>query len=307
MTALDPTDPGVDHSLAHAVLDALPDPTAVVDAAGVIVGTNLAWRVFSEENGGTPARTGVGVAYLQVCDDSAASCQDAAVTASALRQVLAGELASFELEYPCPSTDVARWFLLRITPLDLPAGGAVLSHVHITNRKLAEEALEHQARHDPLTGLCNRTHLERQLALALTPDGTAPAAPAAVLYVDLDGFKAVNDRYGHLTGDEILRQAAERLRGAVRQHDTVARMGGDEFVILCTDTDEEGLRQLAARLREALHAPYLVGSRSLAVGASVGTHLLAGPATVEEALHAADTAMYRVKSSRERPGYPPAT
>jgi diguanylate cyclase (GGDEF)-like protein len=278
--------------LPRAALDALPDATAVVDARGVIIATNAAWDRFAADNGGTPESTGAGVNYLAVCD-AAMACTEARLVATALRRLLAGELGGYELEYPCPSPAEPRWFVLRIAPLGLPGGGAVLSHVDITRRKLVEDALAYEARHDALTGLANRVELELQLRTALIrPDRSG------VVYVDLDGFKGVNDTYGHRAGDELLREAAARLQAAVRQGDAVARMGGDEFVVLARDVDAVLLDRLAERLRGELARPYRVAGHTVSVGASVGVHLLAAAQSIDEALHAADTAMYRAKSRR---------
>ena len=150
----------VTDGLAGAVLDALPDATAVLDNSGSIVAVNHAWRMFALDNGGHPGATGVGVNYLDLCARSAAAgCEDAHLAAVGLRAVLSGETVHSELEYPCPSPAVSRWFLLRITPLAGAISGAVASHVNITRRKMAEQALAHEAAHDPLTGLANRRKL----------------------------------------------------------------------------------------------------------------------------------------------------
>ena len=119
--------------LAVAVIDALPDATAVLDSTGTIVSVNHAWRMFALDNGGRPDATGVGVSYLDLCARSAAAgCEDAAAVAAGLRAVLAGDTVHSELEYPCPAPAANRWFLLRITPLAGPTPGAVASHVNIT-------------------------------------------------------------------------------------------------------------------------------------------------------------------------------
>ncbi|MBA2740274.1 MAG: diguanylate cyclase, partial [Nocardioidaceae bacterium] len=239
---------------ANAVLDALPDATAVLDRAGSIVAVNHAWRMFALDNGGVPAATGVGVNYLDLCARSAAAgCDDAGVVAAGLQAVLAGDTVDSELEYPCPSPAANRWFLLRITPLAGPTPGAVASHVNITRRKMAENIVAHEAAHDPLTGLANRTLFTTRLTEALTPrSGRRDVADVGLLYLDLDGFKPVNDTHGHDAGDEVLVVAAHRLRQHVRPQDTVARLGGDEFAVTAPRITAAGLTALAARLTHAL-------------------------------------------------------
>ncbi len=198
---------------------------------------------------------------------------------------------------------------------------------------LAQER-ERQALHDPLTGLANRTQLlERALpALAST---SGPVPPVALLMVDLDDFKAVNDTHGHLAGDELLRLVGARLSAAVRPGDVVARFGGDEFAVLLCDLSsdvpagtsaaldpeapdapdvsespepletlppEAVVEQVAARIRLALSEPYQIAGIAVTVGASVGT-AVTPPAggDVDALLHAADVAMYRVKAHRRTP------
>lgn len=137
LAAIPPDGPAAPaESLADAVLDALPDSTAVLDVDGVVVAVNRAWRMFTVDNDGRPDATGVGVSYLDVCARAmAAGCPEAAGVLEGLRAVLAGETVQYDSEYPCSSPEVRRWFLLRMTPLGGPAGGAVLSHVNITRRQ----------------------------------------------------------------------------------------------------------------------------------------------------------------------------
>lgn len=127
---------------------------------------------------------------------------------------------------------MGRWFNSRITPIGGPIGGAVASHVNISRRISSELELMHRASHDSLTGLGNRVLFAEELtrALSLRP-GREPVADVGVLYIDLDGFKDINDTFGHDAGDEVLLIAAHLLRSQVRPQDTVARLGGDEFAV----------------------------------------------------------------------------
>jgi hypothetical protein len=139
---------------ARAVLDALPDATAILDQSGTIVSVNRAWRMFTLDNNGRAEATGVGVNYLEVCRRAAAQgCDDAVEVLVGLQAVLAGETVESDREYPCPSPTVGRWFTSRITPIRHPGGGAVVAHVNISRRKLSEQELAHLASHDSLTGL----------------------------------------------------------------------------------------------------------------------------------------------------------
>ena len=154
------------------------------------------------------------------------------------------------------------------------------------------ERSAHAALHDPLTGLPNRSLLRSHLDVAR---GEHPAF--AVLLLDLDQFKPVNDVHGHEAGDEVLRVTAARLRGALRPADVVARLGGDEFAVLVQDPAD--LRGLARRLETVVSAPIAIGAATVSVGASIGSavHPLDGT-SFEGLLHAADADMYRVKRSR---------
>jgi len=164
----------------------------------------------------------------------------------------------------------------------------------ITAQKDAEALLVLQASHDTLTGLPNRHTLAERMAAAIGA-GERPA----LLFVDLDRFKLVNDTIGHPAGDELLIAAAHRLRDAVREEDVVARIGGDEFVVLARSAPTvEGAVQLAERLQAEMSAPFDVQSRSLILTASIGIAVPGGEvASAEDMLRAADLAMYRSKTT----------
>jgi diguanylate cyclase (GGDEF)-like protein len=287
-------------SYTAAVLDALPDATAVLDRSGTIVAVNAAWRMFALDNGGRPETTGVGVNYLAVCDRAAAAgCLDAAEVLVGLRSVLAGETVESDQEYPCPSPSVGRWFTSRITPIGGPIGGALASHVNISRRKKSELALAHQALHDPLTGLANRVLFAEKLAEALTErPGRRRVPDVGLLYIDLDGFKPVNDSYGHDAGDEVLQMVAHRLCAQVRPQDTVGRLGGDEFAVCAPRVDAAALSALASRIDKALAEPHRVHGHSVVVKGSIGVYLGAAGEIAAEALDSADQAMYAIKNLR---------
>jgi diguanylate cyclase (GGDEF)-like protein len=158
------------------------------------------------------------------------------------------------------------------------------------------ERTQHLAEHDALTGLPNRALLLERLRHALTRSLRADKT-IALLFLDLDRFKAINDTWGHEAGDHVLRTIAARIDESLRPFDTVARLGGDEFVVLCEDVDgEDAALEIARRLRASLARPIDVLGDYVSVSASVGVALPDGLSEdAEELLHAADTAMYRAK------------
>jgi diguanylate cyclase (GGDEF)-like protein len=287
---------------ARAVLDALPDATAVLDQSGTIVSVNLAWRMFTLDNGGRPKDTGVGVSYLDVCRRAAAQgCEDAAEVLEGLQAVLAGETVESDREYPCPSPTVGRWFTSRITPVRHSGGGAVVAHINISRRKLSEQELSHLASHDSLTGLPNRRLFSDRLGAALSATTGRPDLRVGVLYIDLDDFKPVNDTYGHDAGDEVLLNTAHRLRHNIRPRDTVARLGGDEFAVCAPAVTADGLTALAGRLHSALAQPHQIHGQQTYVGGSIGVHLAAVGDSLDDTIRHADQAMYAIKKARPHP------
>jgi diguanylate cyclase (GGDEF)-like protein len=164
----------------------------------------------------------------------------------------------------------------------------------ITERKHREMVLTHDASHDPLTGLLNRSGLRAHVDQAWAE--RSEAAPVAVLFGDLDGFKHVNDSLGHDAGDEVLAHVAQRLRTAVRAGDVVARWGGDEFVVLCPSVSSvEDATEIADRIRVALEAPFRVGPGLAEIGISVGVALDNGQPLPDLLIKDADSAAYRAK------------
>ncbi len=167
----------------------------------------------------------------------------------------------------------------------------------ITAVKRYREQLEYQAHHDPLTGLANRGLLRERLHQAIAQAERQQRA-LALMFIDLDDFKLINDSMGHSVGDELLKLAAQRLHACVRDEDTVARLGGDEFVLLLVDQEgERSVSHAVERLREAMSQPYRVLGKEFVLTCSVGVALFpADGRDVETLLKHADAAMYRAKA-----------
>lgn len=165
-------------------------------------------------------------------------------------------------------------------------------------RKRLETALAHQALHDPLTGLANRALFRDRLERALRRARRSDGGTIAVLFFDLDHFKAVNDSLGHSAGDALLVLVAQRLRTVLRENDTLARLGGDEFTVLTEDlSGPDDAQQLADRVMTALTEPFDVSGRAVHVGASAGLVLVRGGDDPETLLRDADIALYAAKAA----------
>ncbi|HET6795373.1 MAG TPA: diguanylate cyclase [Acidimicrobiales bacterium] len=195
------------------------------------------------------------------------------------------------------------WVDIRLSPVGSPAGTTVAVLVQaddVTARRADEARLAHQAHHDPLTDLPNRTLLIDRLGLAVARLGRSGGL-LAVVFCDLDRFKAVNDSLGHGAGDEVLRQVATRLRDTVRPADTVARLGGDEFVILCEGlADTAAAESIVLRVCDALGEPVVHGGGSWEGSASFGVVIVQGSGhEPQDLLRRADQAMYRAKEMAE--------
>ena len=205
------------------------------------------------------------------------------------RVLESGEAADEEILFAPPDAAPAG---LRVMVVPLGDGVAVTSR-DITERKEREERLAYQAHHDVLTGLPNRATLLDRLEYVLSGGS---GHDVAVLFVDLDGFKDVNDAFGHETGDELLRLVADRLRATVRSGDTVARLGGDEFVVLCERVRAaEEAEEAANRIVDAMAKPFLLGVGPVSIAASVGLAGARTGCTPRTLLRRADVAVYEAK------------
>ena len=189
---------------------------------------------------------------------------------------------------------------IQINHKRLPDGGWIATYEDITERKRAETQIVFLANHDPLTRLPNRTMLAKRVNEALSR--ARRGNPFAVLCLDLDNFKPVNDTLGHAIGDELLRAVTDRLLGCVRTIDTVARLGGDEFAIVQADiAGPDQVIALARRLVEAVAAPYVIDGNDIQIAVSIGIALAPQDGTSHGVLlKSADAALYRAKEDGRR-------
>ncbi|RZA32794.1 MAG: EAL domain-containing protein [Lysobacteraceae bacterium] len=192
------------------------------------------------------------------------------------------------------------WNDLRIDPVSA-ADGEITHFVgiinDITEARHYERRLHHLAHHDPLTGLANRTLLQERLRHAIE-QATRGKFMVALAFLDLDNFKHINDNFGHEAGDTVLREVAQRLHDNMREEDTVARMGGDEFVlIICNPASHEQVAELVERIRCSVMAKVEVNGKDILPGTSIGVSMFPHDGdTPEKIMRAADAAMYHAKT-----------
>ncbi len=232
--------------------------------------------------------------------DSVTHPDDRATGEQVLNAMLAGGGSTHRGEQRCLHLDGrVVWALMSVSLLTDSEGSPLyfITQIEdITAAKEAEERLTHQALHDPLTGLPNRKLFLDRLRQALAR-ADRRSSWVAVLFLDLDQFKVVNDSLGHEVGDRALVVVAQRIRSTLRQEDTAGRFGGDEFVVMCEDLEDgDEAVEIAGRLAEAIAPPFTIGGREIQVTASVGIALASGTSSSpDEILRDADAAMYRAK------------
>ena len=281
--------------LVEAVLDALPSPTVLLAPDGRVLLTNSVWRDAATFLGDDRFRIGVGDDYFALArlvrDDAATDAMIEAVKA-----LSRGETDQVAADYALPHADGTRWYHLQVSRVD-QAGHVVVTHTDITGRVEAEQAALFRAHHDPLTELPNRARLHELIDAELRRPGRSAVT---VLFLDVDGFKEVNDSLGHEVGDDLLRQLSERLTGRTRVDDTVGRLGGDEFVVLCPDCDADGAVALAQRFQSSFDRPFDLGGRVARLTASIGVATAAAGDTgvrSTDLVRDADLAMYAAKAA----------
>ncbi|SDH38847.1 diguanylate cyclase domain-containing protein [Propionivibrio dicarboxylicus] len=216
-----------------------------------------------------------------------------------------GRAGGFEIELDAPGEK--RWIELSVARKGHRTGSDarfVVIARDITARREAEAAIRQLAHHDPLTGLPNRTVLDDRLRAAISR-ARRQRGQFAVLFLDIDRFKRVNDTLGHSAGDQLLIEFAQRLRAILREEDTLSRLGGDEFILVLPDTDAAGAASVAEKIIASISTPFMIDAQELACTTSIGIALYPDDGESLETLSMhADTAMYRAKSAgRNRPTF----
>lgn len=274
------------------LLQTAPPPVVVLDKDGVVMMANAAAEAL------------VGSAAGDLVGRHALSLLEPLSRQSVLRLYAAG---TPRVRPPCPpevqiSTLHGELRLVEVHWSDVEGSAGAKDCVvvmlrDITDQRQAEERLRYLSLHDALTGLANRVLFRDRLGLALVRS-QHHGLRTVVLALDLDGFKHVNDSLGHGAGDELLKQVAGRLRAAMRENDTVARFGGDEFAVVITCIQQaRDIEALARRTLESVSQPYLLGSEICSVTASMGISVFPDHSRdIDELMKFADLAMYRAKA-----------
>jgi diguanylate cyclase (GGDEF)-like protein/PAS domain S-box-containing protein len=285
--------------LSAAILDCLQQALIVVNMAGTITRSNAAAAALSGLSIGELVGSQLRDLPFTIRDRAGNPLDP---TRSPIHRALGGEGVSGQLLQIERLDGTRLWVEVSSCPLSEPDGrpyGAMSTYADVTGRVERERRIQHEADTDALTGLANRRALGRMLDAALVRAEVHDLA-VGVLMLDLDGFKAVNDRFGHAAGDAALRDVAARLRRSVRERDMVARTGGDEFVVVLADlgTEENAAHEAAERIEAAFVAPLRLDSSTVQLHAAVGVACFPDDGRDADALLvAADRAMYARKAA----------
>jgi diguanylate cyclase (GGDEF)-like protein/PAS domain S-box-containing protein len=290
-------EPGVTEALLALALETVSEGSLITNAARNTIYSNTA---FTQITGYERSEIlGVNCRILQGIDTSPEDLERMRVALDAA-EVFQGTILNYRKD------GTSFWNHLTITPLK-NASGTLTNFVSVqrdvTDMVMERQKLSHEASHDHLTGLPNRLALRRHLRHEFTT-AAEDGSIVAVGMIDLNDFKMVNDEHGHLSGDAVLTQFTDRVRGLIRRGDYFARLGGDEFVVVIPDlapTDPTGeLARVLKRVHTAVDSPFAVeAGASASIGMSVGTALFPSDgAASRELLRSADAALYRAKAAK---------
>jgi diguanylate cyclase (GGDEF)-like protein len=286
--------------MESGVLDALPAGIALLDHQGTIAYINRAWADFALESGGLGPDDVIGVNYLDAefwYGNPEHPSDDAVRARAGIRAVMGGDIGQFVLDYPCHTPAREYWIELRATPLPLDQGlGVLVMQADVTERKKIADRAWRRANYDSLTDLPNRSLLLDRMTQAM---GLAKrqSVEGGLLFFDIEQLREVNRLFGHEAGDDLLRQCAERLRMSVRQTDSVARVGDDEFAVLLPRlSDGAALDALHAKISGKLTETFDVLGNQITISVASGQVPLPGAAeSADELLTTVEVATYENK------------
>ena len=287
---------------AQDLLDASGDGLLIIDPAGVVLAVNdVLLRLLGHSRPGLVGRSVEGLIPPALRERHTAHRRGFAAAPTARGMGTGLDLCALAADGRLVPVDVS------IGPLPSAGPGCVLVGVRdVSARQAREHEWEHRALHDPLTGLANRSLLLDRISQALARSRRT-GGRVALYFLDLDGFKAVNDRLGHAAGDEVLIATATRLRSVTRPGDTVARVGGDEFVVLVEETRRtDDAATYGERLRSSASRPVDIGGSPVSVACSVGWVVSGRRADAATLLAQADRRMYDDKAARQDAGEVPS-
>jgi diguanylate cyclase (GGDEF)-like protein/PAS domain S-box-containing protein len=294
----DVTELAVSEQLSAAIVASLHQALIVINTTGLITRSNEAAAELCGVSLGELVGSHLTDLPIKVYGRDG---QQLDVVGSPIARALAGDSVRSVIVHVERADGTRRWVDVSSCPLTEPDGsqyGAMSTYSDVTRPVEREQRFRHEADTDDLTGLANRRALQRMLGAALAR-AQAHGLAVGVLMLDLDGFKAVNDHFGHAAGDAALREVAARLRRSVRERDMVSRTGGDEFVVVLADlaSDESAAHDAAARVEAAFATPLVLEGERLHLHAAVGVACFPTDGReLEQLLAAADRAMYARKT-----------
>ncbi len=284
----------------HIILDALPTPISwAAMPSGEIRFTNRAFRKTFGYPEGQFKTVDDWISQTYVHESQQAISRARWLKLWLAEQSGISEVSPIEVEVRCADGTLLTIQHRGILLHDINV--AIASFEDITAHKQVEQALNRIAFEDPLTGLANRRALQERWMHEIEPAQMYRSPFIAVLLLDLDGFKGVNDRFGHDVGDDTLVVTAQRLRSCVRAHDVVCRLGGDEFAILLPHLEHpQQAAHICQRITDAMQEPFKLAGYSFSLGASAGVSLYPQHGcTLHDLMKCADTALYRIKKARK--------
>lgn len=264
------------------VLDALPAGIALLDPDGTIGYVNRAWVEFALESGGMSRDEVIGQNYRDAgfwYGNPEHPSDDTVRARAGIRAVLNGDIGQFSLDYPCHTPIREYWLELRVTPLPQKAGmGALVMQADVTERKKTADRAWRRANYDSLTDLPNRSLLLDRMTQAMSL-ARRQSVEGGLLLFDIEQLREINRLFGHESGDDLLRQCAERLRASVRKSDSVARVGDDEFAVLLPRlSDADALEALHAKISERLTESFEILGNKITIAVTSGRVSLPGTA-----------------------------